>query len=427
MRAVTVLRVRHASSRNCCIVCWPRRRCVPAVAPGVLHYQDTSTGHMVTHHRTRLGPCDVLRQNPYNAVLCAGHTNGNVTMWTPNHATPVVKMLCHRGAVKALAVDPTGHYLVTSGAWHGAPCACVRVRVRAAAQLCARLRAADQQQQAAACFCACAQGQPRVLTRWRRASVRLPPPHPPAGLDCQVKVWDVRTFKPLHAYFAHSPATCLDISQRGLLAVGQGRRLQLWRDCLGAKAAAPYLGHMLPLGGAAALAFCPYEDVLGAGCAGGLSSLLVPGAGEPNFDSFVANPYASVKERQAQEVAQLLDKLQPDTIMLEPDSIGRVRGARAAALLMRCWACGCAGVGRAGASTAAQGGCAAHRCVLHCLVTLCCALPARLPPVAGRTTHVACRCSRSPRLWPRSAARRRRPPTRRGAARSAPRRRRRRR
>jgi hypothetical protein len=47
------------------------------------------------------------------------------------------------------------------------------------------------------------------------------------GLDRQVKVWDVRTFQPLHAYFANSPATALDISQRKLLAVGQGRRLQV--------------------------------------------------------------------------------------------------------------------------------------------------------------------------------------------------------
>ncbi len=47
------------------------------------------------------------------------------------------------------------------------------------------------------------------------------------GVDCQVKVWDVRTFKPLHAYFANSPATALDISQKGMLAVAQGRRLQV--------------------------------------------------------------------------------------------------------------------------------------------------------------------------------------------------------
>lgn len=140
-----------------------------------------------------------------------------------------------------------------------------------------------------------------------------------------MKVWDIRTFKPLHAYFANSPATSLDISQRGILAVGQGRRLQLWRDCLSSKAAAPYLTHMLPLGGISSLRFCPYEDVLGVGTAGGVSSVLVPGAGEPNFDSFVANPYASIKERREQEVAQLLDKLQPDTIMLDPDTVGKVR------------------------------------------------------------------------------------------------------
>jgi hypothetical protein len=56
-----------------------------------------------------------MRQNPHNAVLCCGHANGTVTMWTPNITTPVVKMLCHRGAVKAVAVDPTGHQLVTAG------------------------------------------------------------------------------------------------------------------------------------------------------------------------------------------------------------------------------------------------------------------------------------------------------------------------
>jgi U3 small nucleolar RNA-associated protein 7 len=36
-------------------------------------------------------------------------------MWTPNMGTPVVKMLCHRGPVKAVAFDTTGHYMVTAG------------------------------------------------------------------------------------------------------------------------------------------------------------------------------------------------------------------------------------------------------------------------------------------------------------------------
>jgi len=47
-----------------------------------------------------------------------------------------------------------------------------------------------------------------------------------AGVDGQVRVWDVRTFKPLHSYFSHAPATSLEISQQGLLAVGFGTRVQ---------------------------------------------------------------------------------------------------------------------------------------------------------------------------------------------------------
>jgi U3 small nucleolar RNA-associated protein 7 len=50
----------------------------------------------------------------------------------------------------------------------------------------------------------------------------------------------------------------------------------------------------------------------------------VPGAGEPNFDSYVANPYENKKQRQEAEVHQLLDKLSPSMIMLNPDVMGGV-------------------------------------------------------------------------------------------------------
>lgn len=225
---------------------------------GSLVYQDVSTGQLVAQHRTRLGPSTgVLAQNPFNAVLVAGHTNGSVTMWSPNQTVPLVKMLVHRGPVRAAAVDASGRFLVTAGA------------------------------------------------------------------DCRVKVWDVRTFRPLHAYAADAAPTSVDISQRGLLAVAMGSKVQVWpKGALEAKAAAPLLSHRLGTGSARSARFCPYEDVLAAGTAGGLSTMLVPGAGEPNFDSWVVNPLASLKERRAAEVAQLLDKLQPDTIVLEPEGGG---------------------------------------------------------------------------------------------------------
>jgi U3 small nucleolar RNA-associated protein 7 len=123
----------------------------------------------------------------------------------------------------------------------------------------------------------------------------------------------------------------------------------VWRDCLATKAASPYLTAAMPLGGIHSLRFCPYEDVLAAGCARGVSSLLIPGAGEPNFDSFVANPFASARERREAEVVALLDKLQPDTICLDPSVIGKVcarlDAQRARARGPRCL---CGGSGAAG-------------------------------------------------------------------------------
>ena len=64
--------------------------------------------------------------------------------------------------------------------------------------------------------------------------------------------------------------------------------------------------------------------MLGIGHSGGVSTMLVPGAGEPNFDSRVADPFQAKRARREQEVHQLLDKLQPDMIVLDPTSIGQV-------------------------------------------------------------------------------------------------------
>ena len=50
---------------------------------GVLRYQDTTTGQMVATHRTKLGPCDVMRQNPWNAAMCLGHGNGTGALLRP--------------------------------------------------------------------------------------------------------------------------------------------------------------------------------------------------------------------------------------------------------------------------------------------------------------------------------------------------------
>ncbi|KAG0238570.1 Small subunit (SSU) processome component [Actinomortierella wolfii] len=224
---------------------------------GYLKYQDTSTGKLVVEHRTKLGKCDVMTQNPFNAIMHLGHGNGVVTLWSPNMSTPLVKMQCHRGPVTALAIDHAGKYMASS------------------------------------------------------------------GLDGQLKLWDLRTFKPLQEYYTPTPAASLSISQRGLLAVGFGPHVSVWKDCFLTKQQSPYMNHLQPASAIQDLMFVPFEDVLGFGHAKGMSSLVIPGSGEPNFDSLEANPFQTKRQRQEMEVHALLDKIQPEMITLDVGHIGK--------------------------------------------------------------------------------------------------------
>ncbi|KAH6721954.1 putative U3 small nucleolar RNA-associated protein 7 [Leptodontidium sp. MPI-SDFR-AT-0119] len=231
---------------------------------GYLKYQDVSTGQMVIETPTKLGSPTALTQNPQNAVLHMGHQNGTVTLWSPNSPTPLVKLLAHRGPVRAMSIDREGRYMVST------------------------------------------------------------------GQDLKMSVWDIRMFKEVNSYFTRQPASSVAISDRGLTAVGWGTQTSIWRGLFTKhaieqeKIQSPYM----TWGGEGKrierVKWCPFEDILGVSHDAGFSSIIVPGAGEPNFDAQEINPYENTKQRQEAEVRSLLNKLQPEMISLNPEYIGNL-------------------------------------------------------------------------------------------------------
>ncbi|RMZ88193.1 hypothetical protein DV736_g4580, partial [Chaetothyriales sp. CBS 134916] len=232
---------------------------------GFLRYTDTSTGQIVAEHPTRKGPPTALAQNMWNAILHVGHQNGTVSLWSPNSTTALVKIQSNFGPVRSIAIDRSGHYMLAG------------------------------------------------------------------GQDLRLKLWDIRALKEVHSYTTPRPATSISISDRGLAAIGAGTGVTIWKDLFTTsmnagpvKVQSPYLSWGEEGQRIERVRFCPFEDLLGISHNTGFSSIIVPGAGEPNYDALEVNPYETSKQRQEAEVKSLLTKLQPEAIALDPNFIGQL-------------------------------------------------------------------------------------------------------
>lgn len=145
-----------------------------------------------------------------------------------------------------------------------------------------------------------------------------------AGADRKVKVFDLRRYQELNEYYLTAAASAMSVSQRGLVALGFGPNVHVLKHPFTKASPSPYMTHLLPGSHVTSLAFRPFEDVLSIGHATGMSNIVIPGAGEPNFDTYEANPYENAKQRGESEVRALLEKLRPEMITLDPTSIGRI-------------------------------------------------------------------------------------------------------
>ena len=139
------------------------------------------------------------------------------------------------------------------------------------------------------------------------------------GNDHKMKIWDTRTLRALDEYAITYNFNTVDISATGLVAMGGGTNVQVWKDMFtAAKPSGAYMKHGLGYGNIAQrVRFAPFEDILAIGHSRGFSTMIVPGSGEANPDFYFANPHETETHRKDRVVTSLLDKLSPDTISLD--------------------------------------------------------------------------------------------------------------
>ena len=138
------------------------------------------------------------------------------------------------------------------------------------------------------------------------------------GGDCKWKIWDLRKADmPVHTYsYKGAPPSSIDISQTGMVGIGNGVRIKIFSpEILKTGVHKPYLTHFAQ-DGVSSVRFCPFEDLLLLGKGEGIGTMLVPGSGSGDFDSYTNNPFETRTQRREGEVRALLDKLRPDMISL---------------------------------------------------------------------------------------------------------------
>ncbi|NWS64652.1 WDR46 protein, partial [Chunga burmeisteri] len=250
---------------------------------GFLQYLDISVGKEVAALCTRGGRLAVMAQNPANAIIHLGHSNGTVTLWSPTVSEPLVRMLCHRGALRALAVDPTGTYMASAG-------------------LDRKVRVWDLRTYGVLQELVLPQGAGHLAFSQRGLLA--------AACGDLVQVYKgVGKELPPQPYLCHRPPR-----------PPHGLRFCPFEDVLGA-------GH----GHGFTSILVPGRVAPTQGCQGGPRPPPPPvispprvGAGEANFDALENNPYRSRRQRQEWEVKALLEKIPAELITLDPTQLGRV-------------------------------------------------------------------------------------------------------
>ncbi|KAF9762552.1 WD repeat-containing protein 46 [Nosema granulosis] len=226
---------------------------VSACADGKLKYLDTTNGEIVSKIYIKDKEVTCLKQNKRTAIVYTGHRNGVVSLWSPNSEDYLARILTHKNMVSSIEIDRTGTYLYTT------------------------------------------------------------------GVDSTVNVWDIRnTYSPVNSTKIYSSASCTSLSQYGLLAVGSKNKVRIYKDLEKVNSSDNlYLQHKEVGSKITSLAFRDYEDILTVGHLSGIVNIVVPGSGDPTYDSYEDCPFDTKDQKKEKEIKRLLDKIPYQLITLE--------------------------------------------------------------------------------------------------------------
>ncbi|SOV22011.1 nucleolar rRNA processing protein, putative [Plasmodium sp. DRC-Itaito] len=143
-----------------------------------------------------------------------------------------------------------------------------------------------------------------------------------ASVDSTYKLWDIRKMEYIKSYKSHNIINNIDISDTSLVAFSMNTHFRTYNNFFTNPQL--YITHNVYGDQINSISFQPFEDICSLGLKHSIKTVLVPGAGIANIDTFFNNPYETKKQVRENEVKLLLDKLPADTIKFNTNQIGNL-------------------------------------------------------------------------------------------------------
>lgn len=137
-----------------------------------------------------------------------------------------------------------------------------------------------------------------------------------SSTDKSLNIFDIRnSYKPINSIKTNFSIKNMNLSDNQCLGLNFGKNILIYKNIF--TNPEKYLTHFQN-SFINDMKFCSYEDILTLGTNEGINNLIIPGSGNPIFDSYEDTPFYTKKQRSEMEVKRLLEKI-PYTFIGQKD------------------------------------------------------------------------------------------------------------